>query len=608
MKNIIRFISKNRAILVVLIAALMLLVFNEEVFARLGGSGGSRNSSSGGGDGIIGILFMLWYILPFPLNLIAIVLVGVGYFFYKKKQKQKSVLNKLPNPENTKSAKIKGMEEFKAANANFDEAAFMKKVKQSFEELQYAWAEQDMSKVRKYISDGMYQRLNTQFKMMQLLEQRNTIEHLNVRNVQIDKVESDGSFDIIHVAIYASVKDKFISDKYKELKSGGKEHFVEYWSYIRKKGIEEKDLYSTNKCPNCGSDLPENATESSKCEYCGTLTNSGDYDWVLAEITQADDYISENPGVSKDSNLSKQVRKLVADNEDFAVQFIEDKASNGYLQIETAKVLKESSMLRRFVNDKTFEKVSKQIEAEQSYVYNRLFLNDVTLIGAMQKDKQNHLMVAVKVSYQRVVPEGDKVSIIDPVVVTKTDVVVVSRALDATPPKGSLYMHNCPACGAPCTDSLNTSCEYCSEQMNLPNHEWIISDLMSLSEYHSFYSANASSFAVKIDPNKVDGLYKIRDYAFNNLLILVASDGHFAEQEKEFTQKMAKKWGYKVEKIQPMFDMAHNNQLVLRMPEGEKEQTKIYKMMEKAANVDGSVSPHEQALLDNIKTQYKISY
>jgi len=59
-------------------------------------------------------------------------------------------------------------------------------------------------------------------------------------------------------------------------------------------------------------------------------------------------------------------------------------------------------------------------------------------------------------------------------------------------------------------------------------------------------------------------------------------------------------------RIQPMFDMAMNGSLVLRMPDNPKQAKKIYIMMEKVAKADGNVSPEEQALLDKLKSDYSI--
>ena len=86
----------------------------------------------------------------------------------------------------------------------------------------------------------------------------------------------------------------------------------------------------------------------------------------------------------------------------------------------------------------------------------------------------------------------------------------------------------------------------------------------------------------------------------------MAADGVFDPHEVEMAQKLAKKWGYNIDRIQPMFDIAKNNGLIIRMPDDTKKQQKIFKLMEKAAACDGNVSPEEQAILDLVKKQYNI--
>jgi len=49
-----------------------------------------------------------------------------------------------------------------------------------------------------------------------------------------------------------------------------------------------------------------------------------------------------------------------------------------------------------------------------------------------------------------------------------------------------------------------------------------------------------------------------------------------------------------------------NGQLIIRMPEDEKKQQKIFKMMEKAAYADNTISPEEQDLLDRMRMQYNV--
>ena len=88
---------------------------------------------------------------------------------------------------------------------------------------------------------------------------------------------------------------------------------------------------------------------------------------------------------------------------------------------------------------------------------------------------------------------------------------------------------------------------------------------------------------------------------------MIAADGVFDSEEQKYAENMAKKWGYNVSKLEPMFKMAQGGSLTLRMPDDPKDREKIYKMMEKAANADGSIGKEEQELLDYMKNTYGIA-
>ncbi len=595
---------------ILLIAAAFFIV--TDLYARAGGAGGDSGSSgSGGGDGgdilyLVYIIIRLLIELPFPLNIIVVgIILGgfiIGSIYTKRTVKQKTIFNQLPTGEPVN--RIKGFDKFMSNNPDFNEESFKNNVKTAFLDIQDAWQNQDLSKVRKFISDGVYQRFNTQFKMMKLLQQTNRIENIDIKNIYIDKIESDGLYDIIHTAVHASISDHFICGLDSSLNSGGKEEFVEYWSFLKKRGKKRKDLYNSDSCPNCGSPLPEDMGEVSRCESCGTLTNSGEYDWVLSEITQADDYISAHPKLAKSENLTEKIRKIINENDDFAVQLVEDKASNGYLQILTAMAYKDPSIMRRFVSDKVFNDIAID-EAGLMNAYNRIYLNDVFLVGISEESNKNVLHIAVKSSYQRIqIDNNNKIKKIDEAVVSRTEVVFMSRDKDAAESKGSLYAHSCPSCGAPVENSLSVDCAYCGSIMNSTSTEWIITDLMTLSAYNEWLSTNKSDLSYSVDTGLIDKLYDVRDFAFNNVMLVIAADGVYADEERQFAEDLAKKWGYSVEKLQPFFAMAQNSQLVIRMPDDQKKQKKIFKLMKKAAESDQNISNEEQKLLDYIRNEY----
>ncbi len=601
---------KRRYPLITLIITVILLTA-VILFARAGGAGGEMDSGGGGGDdGIIYLIYLIIRLLielPFPLNIISVAVVIGGFVIFsyisKKKLKQQTIYNQLPTGEGVKKAK--GYDSFIRNNPDFDEETFKSNVMAAFLKIQEAWEKQDISGVRKFISDGVYQRFNTQFKMMQLLKQRNTLEDVTVMNIYIDQVDSDGLYDIIHTAIHASITDRFISEMDSSLNSGGKEEFVEYWSFLKKRGKPRKDIYATDDCPNCGAPLPEDMGELSRCASCGTQTNSGEYDWVLSEITQADDYISSNPKLDKSPGLNEKIRNLIDENEDFSVQLVEDKASNGYLQIITALAYNDPAILRRFVSDNVFEKVQSRMTGG-TVAYNRIYLNDVYIVGVSERGNINDLYIAIKSSSQRVGIEGNRVNKIDPVLMSDTEIVVMSRDKKAKASKGSIYAHICSSCGAPVENSLKLNCEYCGVPLNSTGNEWIITDLMTVAEYRSLVSINKSNFGYNIDPAAIDKLMDVRDFAFNNIMVVIASDGQMSAEEYRFAQDLADKWGYNTDRIGPLFGMAMSGNLVIKMPDDDKKRNKIFNLMDKAASIDG-VTVEEQNLLRNIREQYGIS-
>ncbi len=597
----------ERRIIPIVIAMTVILAAAGALYARAGGGGGG---GGGGDDGIgliIELVLMLLFELPFPWNIIttgALIAAFVVFsLFTKKKVRERTVYNSLPKGTEENKTDPRTAREFLKLNPGFDEAGFLATVKDAFVKIQEAWQAQDISPVRRFISDGVYQRFNTQFTMMKILKQKNVLSDIMVNNVYIDRVESDGLYDIVHAAIHASMNDRFTSELDHSLDSGGAESFVEYWSFMKKRGAPRVDIYATDACPKCGTPLPKNMGDTSRCGSCGTLTNTGEYDWVLSEITQSDDYIGRHPKLRKSDDLNEKVRALVEENADFAVQLVEDRASNGYLQMLTSVAVGDPSIMRRFVSDAVFEKM-KARTAEGAAAYNRLYLNDAYLVGAWTGDGRNNLAVAIRSSYQRVALKSGRAVMLDPAVTSRTEVVVLSRDRGTSASKGSIYARECPACGAPVADSLEVKCPYCGIDYNSTANDWVITNLLTTAEYKSHFGQIAAGPSFGKDPDLIDRLYDARDFALNNVMVIAGSDGAISPDERKFLESLASRWGYNHGKIEPLFGLALNGRLALRMPEDAKKRAKIYRLMEKAARLDDTITERERAVLEDVRKRF----
>jgi predicted lipid-binding transport protein (Tim44 family) len=580
-------------------AAALLISLN--LLASAGGGGGGGSDDSGGGDGILMILYYIAHLLPVPYNYIA--MGGILILFFlgsRKKVRARSGFNQIASFDSIDHKQSKIPADFMQRNPAFSEQVFLKKVETAFLEIQQAWMQQDLSKVRKWISDGVWQRFNTQFLMMQALGQKNTMSDIRIRKMLIDGIQRDNAYDIVDVAIHFTMQDNFITEGHDELNVEGSLENVEYWTFIRKTGVAEKDMFHSQNCPNCGGQLPEKMGEISKCEHCGSITSLGEYDWVLAEITQSVDYANENKSLEKNGSLTERIRQSVGNDPDFSIQLAEDKASNAYMQILSALVMKKPERMRRFVSDALFNSLSEKMKQEPPFIFNRLYLNNVTVMDIYQDQGKNNMVVAFKRTSQRVLRNGNQVEVVDAAPYTSQEVMIMSRDIGAGKPKGSLYAHSCPNCAGPAADTLDLACVYCGAPLNSTKSEWIISGLMDSSAYaaqvHARYHMSAGTTMQDLDP-----VFKVRDYAFNNIMMIVMADGQVSAEEMNFVNSLAKKYGYETKKIAGLFELAKNRQLSIRLPDEKSKAEEVYKLMEKAASSDGQTSAVEKQVLDDVR-------
>lgn len=603
--------APNRKTLLILVIFLIILTICLPLGARAGGAGGSSSSSSSGsssgggdGDGLFLLIYFVMTTVPFPFNII--ILLAVGFFVFRagKKGRQSSPVNRIPEPGDPVKAG-KGYREFRQRHPDFDESAFLAKVHSAFVTIQEGWARQDLGEARRYISDGVYQRFSAQLQMMKLLEQTNSLESLTVHNLAVEDVHTDGVFDVITVAVHASIRDKFESALYKKLNSGGHEEFVEYWSFLRKRvpDAAKADLYATHQCPSCGGELPRETGDVSRCPFCRRLSNTGEYDWVLSEITQADDWAAERRRGTDPEKLAEKIRVLSEENEDFSVQLLEDRASNGFLRILQARVTGEAEKVRRFLDPRLYEEL-KSRTAETGMVYNRLYLNSLALMAVGRNEGKDLLAFSVKYTFQRVRPEGKTVKILDPSLVSRTEIILMERDSAVFRPSGSVYSWSCPGCGGELGDTTDTSCRYCGEPLNSTRFDWVITGLMDLEQWREYREKNSKAFSYTAEPDLLNSLYKVRDFALNNVLVMIAVDGVFEKGEVEFTETLARRWGYDKTRLQGLMSLAAAGRISLRMPEEDKERRKICRLMQKAAEADKNISPLEQDLLDYVEKSY----
>jgi hypothetical protein len=179
----------------------------------------------------------------------------------------------------------------KVKDPNFNEQIFLDRGQAAFFALQKAWMDRNLEPARVYLSDGIYHRWKVQVDQMVAAHKRNVLENLVIGGVHIVKVQTDPNFDSVTVRVDASAADYEVDDNGK-LIYGSRQNqpFTEYWTFIRSGNARTKigEPAEITQCPNCGAPLSIN--ESGVCSYCKATVTSGQFGWVLDNITQASEW------------------------------------------------------------------------------------------------------------------------------------------------------------------------------------------------------------------------------------------------------------------------------------------------------------------------------
>lgn len=179
--------------------------------------------------------------------------------------------------------------QLRAKDPTFDWNAFTQRVALCFSELQVGWSNRDLSRVRPFVSDNLFQSQAYWIDLYLQARARNVTEGGRITNLELANVLRDKWFDALTVRLYATSTDYTIADDGKLL-SGNKSRqraYSEYWTFIRSAG-KTGPTKTTPNCPSCGAPLKIN--QAGACGYCNVKVTTGEFDWVLSRIEQDDSY------------------------------------------------------------------------------------------------------------------------------------------------------------------------------------------------------------------------------------------------------------------------------------------------------------------------------
>ena len=166
---------------------------------------------------------------------------------------------------------------------DFNEAMFKTKVDNIFVKLYTCIMKGDLTDVRHFISEELYNNYINKINELISHNKRQMYVEINVKNTMIINRKILEDKEIIDVEIVSRYMDYIIDINTGDLISGDDTRRIERRNILRfEKKLNTKDFGIVRKCPGCGASI--NVNNTGKCEYCDTIFNLDDYDYILVSI------------------------------------------------------------------------------------------------------------------------------------------------------------------------------------------------------------------------------------------------------------------------------------------------------------------------------------
>ena len=368
-----------------------------------GGSGGGGSGGGGGGGGgdASFLIDLLWLLLRYPKVGVPVLLIVVIFAVVGGKKGrgayQGSVIRRGTEAL-VGSQREAALAQVTARDPTFDEAAFLARAKTAFTKVQDAWCAHDLAPMRPFVSDGIHERFALQTAEQEALGYRDRMDDLVILGAGLAQVVTEGPFDVVTVAIRARARDYRVSvpDGKKIRGTDLPEEFVEYWSFLRRKGRATKPGQAgliEGQCPNCGAAIEMN--QWSKCTYCQAMLRSGEFDWVLAEITQAVEWRDTPP------SAVPGVAALRAKDPDFDLQHLEDRTSVMFWRWAMSERAGSVAPLRKIASPAAVEAFAQRLAAGRGATGSRAWTGEravgsVETVGLTSTPERDRALVEVR--------------------------------------------------------------------------------------------------------------------------------------------------------------------------------------------------------------------
>jgi uncharacterized tellurite resistance protein B-like protein len=578
-----------------------------------GGGGGGGSNFGGDGDGLG---FLLYYLIRLAIEapLIGIpLLIVVAVVVLKGSRKGVSVhrrrVIRRASPGVQAQRHGKWSAEVRASDPDFDQEQFLARVRSAFGKIQDSWCAQDLTPVLAFLSDGVLERFSLQFEEQRQAGWRQGIESLKIGELGICDFAAGEHFDTLTVRIPFNADIHRLDLKQGKLLSGSKlprNHFEECWSFVRRKGarsIASAGLIE-GQCPSCGAPLKMN--RFAQCGSCEAHVRSGEFDWILTEITQVTEWRSESvehlPGLAS----------FRASDPGLSVQLLEDQASVAFWRKCAADRTGQVEPLVRVSSDSFLEGYRFNLEAlpgaEREYVA-ECAVGSVRCLGLLPGESKDRAVVEILSDGCRATVDAKGARRVETARHLQRVLYVFERQQgELTDLKQTFSTSHCRNCGAHDPGGNAPRCAYCDAPRTGEVGRWLLSEIMV--EHTLDAKALRQELTQVSRPSPAPSNTTHPAQASADLVVwaaaLVNADQRVDGRERLALQTLGERLGLSAARMEEMFEDLGDGSSV-PVPRDTQEARSWMRALLRVALSDGTMSSIERRMLQHTASEFEIS-
>ncbi len=229
-------------------------------------SGGSHSSSSGGVDDSI---LRIPIAIAIPIFVIIIVIMH---------NKSLEIIKSIGKPNKLYSNKF-AIDMLKKILPDFNEEQFLQNGYKIFLDVEDAWMNFDLEKVRDVITDEMFNMYESQLSSMEIKGEQNIMEGFELKDCAISNCSQENDNIEVTTKYIIEFYDYIIEKSTGNVLRGSKS--IKLRMHYDLTFIMSNKEVNIDKCPNCGAPLKINS--AGVCDFCGSKIIGENTNWVMSK-------------------------------------------------------------------------------------------------------------------------------------------------------------------------------------------------------------------------------------------------------------------------------------------------------------------------------------